>query len=134
MEAVISPGRCRLPASSRSQTALSVALLDNLLEVVGGGGGELVRPQPDRLLDCRVGGVEDQRPHANSLDAIVVPVRQGHGQDVPFAIEGLVDQLGLLFAGGQGIPRWGGRTGLQFLGHGLVLSHHSSGRRALSAT
>src|SRR5947208_16892391 len=36
-------------------------LLDDLLDAIGGGWGELARPQVDGLLDCRIGGGEEQR-------------------------------------------------------------------------
>jgi hypothetical protein len=61
-----------------------------------------------------------QRTHAVGLGAIVVWVRQGHRQDFPFALEGLTEEPCQLFAGRHGVPRWGGRMGLQYFGHGGV--------------
>jgi hypothetical protein len=56
------------------------SFLENLFHaVIVGCWRELACPQPDRLLDCRVGGGEDQRPHSMRFSAVVVWVRQGRG-------------------------------------------------------
>jgi hypothetical protein len=81
------------------------AFLEYLFHVaIGGGRLELACARADGLLDCRIGGGEDQRPRAVRLGAIVAWVRQGHGQDVPLCVEGLVEEPCLIFTGGHGLP------------------------------
>jgi hypothetical protein len=55
--------------------------------------------QANGLLDCRVGGGQDQHPDSVSLDAIVVWVRHRQGQDFALAIEGLIEEPCQFFAG-----------------------------------